>query len=303
MSAIALLVQAAQSAAAAELLANAEDTPNQTVLEDQSHITNIVASPLTASTEEVADEPYYTSGSSSSSVQEGYQNSYPSALNKFPAPETGKPSSAIAEGQRSQDADSGCLPASGYDGCDSRQIELIPSKLLAALPLNLDVSQAAIEAAVALSSVSKSIISAKPGPDTEQDSSHISQAAALQWVNRQTSFHLPLPPQVTIPQAPPSSTGVGKRRGAPLRRGKWTPEEEAYANRLIQEFKAGLLPLADGTTLRTFLSKSLSCDPMRISKKFVGSNCIGKQVFRRRTGDIIQLTPEQIAANQKEISE
>lgn len=37
-----------------------------------------------------------------------------------------------------------------------------------------------------------------------------------------------------------------------------------------------------GTTLRTFLSKLLNCDPMRISKKFVGSNCIGKQVFRRR---------------------
>ena len=65
-----------------------------------------------------------------------------------------------------------------------------------------------------------------------------------------------------------------KRPG--LRRGKWTAEEEAYANRLIQEFKAGLLPLTDGTTLRTFLSKLLNCDPMRISKKFVGSNCIGK---------------------------
>lgn len=47
--------------------------------------------------------------------------------------------------------------------------------------------------------------------------------------------------------------------------------------RLIQEFKAGLLPLTDGTTLRTFLSIMLNCDPMRISKKFVGSNCIGKQ--------------------------
>lgn len=51
-----------------------------------------------------------------------------------------------------------------------------------------------------------------------------------------------------------------------------------FAHRLIQEFKAGLLPLTDGTTLRTFLSIMLNCDPMRISKKFVGSNCIGKQV-------------------------
>ncbi len=64
-----------------------------------------------------------------------------------------------------------------------------------------------------------------------------------------------------------------------LRRGKWTSEEEHYANRLIYEFKMGLLPLTDGTTLRTFLSKLLNCDPMRISKKFVGQNCIGKVGF------------------------
>ncbi|CAB9512008.1 expressed unknown protein [Seminavis robusta] len=95
----------------------------------------------------------------------------------------------------------------------------------------------------------------------------------------------------------------GKKKGPPLRRGKWTPEEEAYANRLIQEFKAGLLPLTDGTTLRTFLSKLLNCDPMRISKKFVGSNCIGKQVFRRRTADINRLTPDQIQQSRAELSE
>ncbi|CAM9788810.1 unnamed protein product, partial [Phaeothamnion confervicola] len=69
-----------------------------------------------------------------------------------------------------------------------------------------------------------------------------------------------------------------KRKASGLRRGKWTSEEEGYANRLIQEFKCGLLPLQDGTTLRTFLSIMLNCDPMRISKKFVGPNCIGKQV-------------------------
>jgi hypothetical protein len=100
-----------------------------------------------------------------------------------------------------------------------------------------------------------------------------------------------------------AASGGGKKKGPPLRRGKWTPEEEAYANRLIQEFKAGLLPLTDGTTLRTFLSKLLNCDPMRISKKFVGSNCIGKQVFRRRTADLNRLTPEQIQKSRAELSE
>jgi hypothetical protein len=72
---------------------------------------------------------------------------------------------------------------------------------------------------------------------------------------------------------------ISKTKKAGLRRGKWTTEEEAYANRLILEFKMGLLPLTDGTTLRTFLSKLLNCDPMRISKKFVGGNCIGKVIF------------------------
>ena len=84
-----------------------------------------------------------------------------------------------------------------------------------------------------------------------------------------------------------------------LRRGKWTSEEEAYANRLIQEFKAGLLPLTDGTTLRTFLSKLLNCDPMRISKKFVGQNCIGKQVFRRRQSDLDKLTSDDLVRNRQ----
>lgn len=101
----------------------------------------------------------------------------------------------------------------------------------------------------------------------------------------------------------PTGAVAGKKKGPSLRRGKWTPEEEAYANRLIQEFKAGLLPLTDGTTLRTFLSKLLNCDPMRISKKFVGNNCIGKQVFRRRTAEINKLTSEQIQSSQHELSE
>lgn len=57
----------------------------------------------------------------------------------------------------------------------------------------------------------------------------------------------------------------------PLRQGKWTREEEEYVNCLIDEFKTGMMPLAEGTSLRTFLSKMLNCHPMRISKKFVGS--------------------------------
>jgi len=88
-----------------------------------------------------------------------------------------------------------------------------------------------------------------------------------------------------------------------IRRGKWTTEEEMYANRLIHEFKLGLLPLTDGTTLRNFLSKLLNCDPMRISKKFVGNKCIGKQIFRRRQSDFEKLSLEQMERTRRDISE
>eukprot|EP00577_Skeletonema_sp_RCC1716_P027210 CAMPEP_0113433004 /NCGR_PEP_ID=MMETSP0013_2-20120614/34585_1 /TAXON_ID=2843 ORGANISM="Skeletonema costatum, Strain 1716" /NCGR_SAMPLE_ID=MMETSP0013_2 /ASSEMBLY_ACC=CAM_ASM_000158 /LENGTH=149 /DNA_ID=CAMNT_0000322431 /DNA_START=132 /DNA_END=577 /DNA_ORIENTATION=- /assembly_acc=CAM_ASM_000158 len=42
---------------------------------------------------------------------------------------------------------------------------------------------------------------------------------------------------------------------------------------------------------------------MRISKKFVGSNCIGKQVFRRRGADVNNLTPDQVQQTRLELSE
>ncbi|DBA01643.1 TPA: hypothetical protein N0F65_010294, partial [Lagenidium giganteum] len=74
--------------------------------------------------------------------------------------------------------------------------------------------------------------------------------------------------------------------GISMRKGKWTSEESAYCDRLIEEFKKGNLPLAEGTTLRTFLSKLLNCDPMRISKKYTGDQCIGKIIFRRREDEM-----------------
>jgi hypothetical protein len=69
------------------------------------------------------------------------------------------------------------------------------------------------------------------------------------------------------------------KQGTALRRGKWTVEEEAYVARVIQDFNAGFLDAPAGTTLRTYLSEKLKCDPMRITKKFTGDACIGKRVF------------------------
>jgi hypothetical protein len=79
-------------------------------------------------------------------------------------------------------------------------------------------------------------------------------------------------------QASPPATprGFGEE---PLRRGKWTSEEENYVGRIISDFSTGLLPVAAGTTLRSYLSEKLNCDPMRITKKFTGASSIGKRVF------------------------
>lgn len=65
-----------------------------------------------------------------------------------------------------------------------------------------------------------------------------------------------------------------------LRKGKWTDEESQYATQLTYYFKEGLLPIDRGTMLRLYLSQKLNCEPMRITKKFTGVECIGKQVFR-----------------------
>jgi len=141
---------------------------------------------------------------------------------------------------------------------------------------------------------------ADPKP-TPAHTSHVSaaQSSVLQYEN-----DIPTSSDISITS---NSSGGGssskKKTPHPLRRGKWTSEEEAYANRLIGEFKSGLLPLTDGTTLRNFLSKLLNCDPMRISKKFVGNNCIGKQVFRRRVAEINRITTEQMQQTKMELSE
>jgi hypothetical protein len=67
-----------------------------------------------------------------------------------------------------------------------------------------------------------------------------------------------------------------------LRRGKWTHEEEEFTSVLVETFRNGLLPIADGTTLRTYLSGQLHCAPMRITKKFPKDSSIGKQLYKKK---------------------
>jgi hypothetical protein len=76
-----------------------------------------------------------------------------------------------------------------------------------------------------------------------------------------------------------SSTPPAKKDRSNLRKGKWTPEEEEYTQKIIHYFRNGMLRLPEGTTLRGYLAEKLNCDPMRITKKFAGASCLGKRVY------------------------
>lgn len=76
-------------------------------------------------------------------------------------------------------------------------------------------------------------------------------------------------------------------RGRKKRSGKWTNEEEVYADMLIELFEKGLINEQNGCTLRSCLSRRLHCLPMRISKKYAGKG-IGKAVYlsKNRVGSL-----------------
>ena len=51
----------------------------------------------------------------------------------------------------------------------------------------------------------------------------------------------------------------------------WSPEEVAYADKLICEFIAGRLPLPNATSMLTFLATALNCDDMRVTTRFAST--------------------------------
>lgn len=68
--------------------------------------------------------------------------------------------------------------------------------------------------------------------------------------------------------------------------GKWPMEEERFAYLLINKFENGMLDdCEEGTTLRSYLAKTLRCAPMRVSKKFAGK-CVGSKAYEHH-GDHI----------------
>mmetsp|Transcript_10979 Transcript_10979/g.10990 ORF Transcript_10979/g.10990 Transcript_10979/m.10990 type:complete len:366 (-) Transcript_10979:277-1374(-) len=57
----------------------------------------------------------------------------------------------------------------------------------------------------------------------------------------------------------------------PCRNGRWTPEEENYALKLMQKYKSMSISERKNKSMRTILAEKLNCSPMRISKKFGGN--------------------------------
>ena len=55
-----------------------------------------------------------------------------------------------------------------------------------------------------------------------------------------------------------SNTAGNSQAVANLRKGKWTPEEEKFANKIIYMFNKGTLKIPLGTTLRSYLSEKLN---------------------------------------------
>ncbi|KDO28094.1 hypothetical protein SPRG_20254 [Saprolegnia parasitica CBS 223.65] len=87
-------------------------------------------------------------------------------------------------------------------------------------------------------------------------------------------------PRYLVKKPLPKDKDTRSKARPGFRKGKWTDEESVYAERMTHYFKEGLLPLEKGTMLRMYLADKLNCEPMRITKKFTGDECIGKQIFR-----------------------
>ncbi|EGZ05357.1 hypothetical protein PHYSODRAFT_342500 [Phytophthora sojae] len=75
------------------------------------------------------------------------------------------------------------------------------------------------------------------------------------------------------------------------RRGPWSHDEEVFVAALICFFK-GFLDIAEGTTLRAFLTERLCCNPMHISKKLASESIaeirnpkkLGSSIYVRHGG-------------------
>lgn len=75
--------------------------------------------------------------------------------------------------------------------------------------------------------------------------------------------------------------------GSELRIGRWTTEETAYCDKLIEHFGQGALPIPDGIKLNDFLSSMLKSKQSRLTKKMKNAKLSSKQ-YKKALGYILQ---------------
>lgn len=75
--------------------------------------------------------------------------------------------------------------------------------------------------------------------------------------------------------------------GSELRIGRWTVEETAYCDKLIEHFERGALPIPDGVKLNDFLSSMLKSKQSRLTKKMKNAKLSSKQ-YKKVLGYILR---------------
>lgn len=82
--------------------------------------------------------------------------------------------------------------------------------------------------------------------------------------------------EITAGDEPTSSTG----ESSDLRTGRWTTEEIAYCDKLIEHFSHGVLPIPEKLKLNDFLANMLKSKQSRLTKKMKNARFSGKQYVR-----------------------
>ena len=83
----------------------------------------------------------------------------------------------------------------------------------------------------------------------------------------------------------PSTEEKGTGENSDLRTGRWTTEETAYCDQLIDKFEQGHLPIVDGIKLNDFLSSMLKSKQSRLTKKMKNAR-LSARCYKRTAGFI-----------------
>ena len=89
-----------------------------------------------------------------------------------------------------------------------------------------------------------------------------------------------------------SITGRASQHSRVLAEKGLSEESSVHPTLTLLDCAQVLTDLENGATLRAFLSRRLRCSAMRISKKFAGDKCLGKQTYLRRTASAAEVEAE-----------